>query len=73
MIDVDALQTFIEHCEGEIDRYRQALDRLESGQIKLGERETGGLWQDVTQREISNLRASIGSLENLVGRYRPKG
>jgi hypothetical protein len=61
---------YIRRLEAEIAELKSDLAPLESGAMHLGERKTGGLWVDTTQREIKWHKKMIAMFEGIVAKAR---
>ena len=61
---------YIRRLEADIAELKSDLAPLESGAMHLGERKTGGLWVDTTQREIKWHKKMIGMFEGILAKAR---
>ncbi len=61
---------YIRRLEAEIEELKSDLAPLESGAMHLGERKTGGLWVDTTEREIKWHKKMIAMFEGILGKAR---
>ncbi|MBR1328833.1 hypothetical protein [Bradyrhizobium ottawaense] len=52
--------------EKQLEQLRRDLQPLESGSMKLGEREGSGAWRDVTQEAIDRNRQVIATYEAIL-------
>jgi hypothetical protein len=60
---------FVKHLKEALEELRDQLAPLESGSMHLGRRSMGGMWEDVTTREIALLKRSIAKLEALIKQH----
>ncbi|MET3299677.1 hypothetical protein [Bradyrhizobium diazoefficiens] len=52
--------------EKQLDQLRRDLEPLESGRMRLGEREGSGAWRDVTQEAIDRNKQVIATYEAIL-------
>ncbi|WP_146101435.1 hypothetical protein [Bradyrhizobium sp. AC87j1] len=57
---------YAEGVEKQLEQLRRDLEPLESGRMKLGEREGSNAWRDVTQEAIDRSRQVIATYEAIL-------
>lgn len=57
---------YAEGVEKQLEQLRRDLEPLESGRMKLGEREGSNAWRDVTQEAIDRNRQVIATYEAIL-------
>lgn len=57
---------YAEGVEKQLEQLRRDLEPLESGRMKLGEREGSNAWRDVTQETIDRNKQVIATYEAIL-------
>lgn len=61
---------YADGVEKQLDQLRRDLEPLESGRMKLGEREGNNAWRDVTQEAIDRNKQVIATYEAILKNVR---
>ena len=63
------MEDFAQWCRSERARLRGQLETLEAHRSFIARRPPGGQWEDVTVREIEQLKKTIKELDEFIAKY----